>query len=436
MDNLKDKGVQIMRNRVTIALIGAATAACLALAGCSNGGTESGESGSAGGGGGSLEVYFNMTSGSPLNDAMDKIVKDFEQQTGATVDVVVDQAGYEDAIKVRLASGDIPDVFATHGWSVMRYSEFLEPLNDREWAQYVNKGLDASMRDAEGNIYAVPLQYTVAGIGVNFDVLKEAGVDPDGIKTWDDFNAAGEKIKAAGKTVIANSGKDGLAGNLINFMASGAFSDDELQGFLDGTFQSDTYSKLLDMIAQWSADGWFNADYVSASTDDVARSIAEGQSAFIFEQPDTLNTALTYNADANLGFIPYPNTQGEPYLVGGEGIQAYGVSKTSENKDLALQFVDFLAEPDNAAAVAAAAGSYTGLTDVTTDLGVLGDSYTKWMEDNSTPTLPFFDRAYLPSGMFDTMKATTDGVISGQTDTASALAQMESQFTSLYGQSN
>ncbi|MFC7579994.1 hypothetical protein ACFQWG_01970 [Schaalia naturae] len=74
-----------------------------------------------------------MTSGSPLNDAMDKIVKDFEQQTGATVDVVVDQAGYEDAIKVRLASGDIPDVFATHGWSVMRYSEFLEPLNDREW---------------------------------------------------------------------------------------------------------------------------------------------------------------------------------------------------------------------------------------------------------------------------------------------------------------
>ncbi|WP_303325426.1 ABC transporter substrate-binding protein, partial [Actinomyces radicidentis] len=282
----------------------AGISAALALAGCSNSG--SGGS-SASGSGDSIEVFFNMTSGSPVVEVTKEIITAFQTKTGVSVNATYDQAGYEDAIKVRLASGDIPDVFATHGWSVMRYSEFLEPLNDRPWAQSVNEGLNSSMLDSSGNLYAVPLQYTVAGIGVNLDLLESAGVDSTNIKTWDDFNAAAAKIAATGNAVIASSGKDGLAGNVVNFICSGAFTDAELSAFKAGTFESDAYKKVLDLIASWAENGWFNKDYASASTDDVSRAMAEGTAAFMLDQPDQLNTALSYKADANIGFIPYPD---------------------------------------------------------------------------------------------------------------------------------
>ncbi len=42
----------------------------------------------------------------------------------------------------------------THGWSVGRYSEFLEPLNERSWAENLNPALDSVMLDSDGTLYA------------------------------------------------------------------------------------------------------------------------------------------------------------------------------------------------------------------------------------------------------------------------------------------
>ena len=38
-------------------------------------------------------------------------------------------------MKTKMAANDLPDLWTTHGWSVNRYSEYLRPLNDREWAK-------------------------------------------------------------------------------------------------------------------------------------------------------------------------------------------------------------------------------------------------------------------------------------------------------------
>ncbi|TGR36879.1 extracellular solute-binding protein, partial [Mesorhizobium sp. M1C.F.Ca.ET.195.01.1.1] len=42
----------------------------------------------------------------------------------------------------------------------------------------------------------------------NLDLAKKAGVDPESIKTWDDFLAAVKKAKEAGVTPIMVGGKD------------------------------------------------------------------------------------------------------------------------------------------------------------------------------------------------------------------------------------
>lgn len=340
-------------------------------------------------------------------------------------------------MKVRMAAGNLPDVWTTHGWSVLRYGPFLEPLTDRSWATNVNKGLDESMRDSSGTLYALPIDYTVTGILTNFDVLEEAGVDADSIKTWDDFDAALAKVKEAGKTPLVSSGKDsGPAGDLANVIAANAFTDDQLKAFQDGTFDTDAYQKeVLDKIGGWAEKGYFNPDYVSASIDDMSKQLATGEAAFAGGQPSLLATSLTYNADANVGFIPFPSngTSGQ-YLVGGEGMAAFGVWKDSPRKEAALSFVDFLAEPENAEVLLTSYGSYSGLTNVTVDLGKLQPSYDQWVAPAELPTKPFFDRVYLPNGMWSTMVSSTDAVISQQATPAEGTKQMEDQFKTLFGQ--
>ncbi len=419
--------------RTTTGVVAVAATAAMALTACGGGADQSGSAG-----GGSLDVYLDMSQGSPVYAKMQELVAQFEEQSGTTIDLSIDGTeSYEKEMKVRLASSNVPDIFSTHGWSLLRYSPFLEPLTDQPWVGDVNKGLDSAMKDQDGNIYALPIEYTVTGLSVNFDVLDEAGVDPESIKTWDDFDAACAKVLAAGKTPIATSGKGSGAGNIADFIASGAFTADEQKSFTDGTFLGDQWTaKVLDLVQDWTDKGYFNPDYSSATDDDVARLFGQGDAAFAMRQPSALQAALTLNPDANIGFIPMPSATGDQYLVGGEGVNAYGVSKDSENKQAALDFLTFLAKPENASALAKATGTYSGLTTATPDLGTLQSSYDKWVAPEQIPTNPFFDRVYLPNGIWDTMIATTDSVITGQSTPEAATQQLADQYQTLYSQTS
>lgn len=420
-----------MMKRTIVLTATSLAALSLALGACS-GGAQSGESGSSSG---KLDLYLNMTTGSPAYTEMKTLVSDFEKKAGVSVNLTIDSADvYSKEMTVRMASNNMPDVISTHGWSVQRYSPYLEKLNDQPWMQYMNSGLDTAMKDADGNVYALPLEYTVTGISVNFDVLKEAGVDPDSLTTWGAFTDALAKVKATGKSPITCSGKISAPGNLADFIASGAFTQDQRQAFKTGDFQSDAWEKgVLDLAKEWSDSGYFNPDYASATADDMASQIGQGQAAFAFAQPTLLATALTVNPDANVGFIPLPSAIADPYLVGGEGVNAYGVSKDSPNKQEALKFLDFLAEPENASAMAQAIGSYSGLTNATPNLGTLQSSYDKWVKPGKLVTEPFFDRVYLPNGIWSTLITTTDSVITGQADPATATSNLKDQYTTLGG---
>ena len=68
-------------------------------------------------------------SGDTLN-AYKEVISGFEQETG--VKVTLDEYGddYESTMKTRMASNDLPDIFETHGWSLIRYKEYLTDLSE------------------------------------------------------------------------------------------------------------------------------------------------------------------------------------------------------------------------------------------------------------------------------------------------------------------
>lgn len=68
------------------------------------------------------------------------------------------------------------------------YSEFKDSFNPAKVA---------SVTDKNGDFIAAPWDIGPAGIFYRVDYFKKAGVDPESIKTWDDYVEAGKKIKEA-----------------------------------------------------------------------------------------------------------------------------------------------------------------------------------------------------------------------------------------------
>ncbi|GAA4686153.1 ABC transporter substrate-binding protein [Frondihabitans cladoniiphilus] len=412
--------------RVGALILTAATAAAL-LTGCS--------SGAGGSSGGTIQVETGFASGSDLLATFTKVTNAYEKShPGVKFNLIPSSTNYEQDLKVKLASHDVPDMWWTHGWSRDRYSKFLEPLQDQSWNKDVNPQLDAAMRTSSGAIYALPLDTDVAGILYNKSVLTKAGVDPESLTSWSAFDAAAAKIKATGVTPIEVSGKaNGPAGNLIDWIAPGKYTDAQLASLKAGTFAGSVYKPIVDQVESWRAAGYINPDYSSATQQDMSKALGAGQAAFIFQQNSVAADALTTSPDAQLGFLPVPSDTGKPYLIGGE-MNAFGISKTSSHLTELKAFLKYLAQPANDSALAKAAGSAAGLTTSTSDLGALQTSYDQFVVKDKTRLVPYFDRVYLPNGMWNTLVTTTDSVITGQAQPAEAVNQVGTDFKSLYGQ--
>lgn len=416
------------RARMTLLAAAGTATLGLVLAGCSGGG---GGDGGTDGGTAKLEMQTGLGAADPTLTVLKDITKTCTP-AGTTIDLVPMTNTYEADMKTRMASGDLPDIWSTHGWSLLRYSQFLEPLNTQPWAENFNKALAPAMENKDGQFFALPINTDVSGILYNKGTLHKAGVDPSTLTTWDAFTAALSRLKAAGVTPLSSSSKDSwMAGNVADFMASGAFSDADLEQFTKGTFVESGYKTMLDEVQTWAKAGDFNPDFSSITMDEIGRGLGSGKVGFVFVQNSLANTALQQSPDAKLGFMPIPAFTGSPYFVGGEGT-AYGAWNKGKHKKQALEYLDCLAKPENISKMAKALGSIPGLTDATTDMGPLQDSYESVVKPGTYPLHPYFDRVYLPNGMWDTMVTTTGAVISGQSQPSAATAQMKQQFASLY----
>lgn len=369
-------------------------------------------------------------------EALEAACREFENETGYTVDFQAPGSSYEELMKTKMSANELPDVFTTHGWSVARYSDYLMPVNDLEWAADINEQIKPVITNADGEIFVLPVDMDVAGIVCNVSVLDEAGVNPDEIKTWDDFGAACEKIKEAGKTPIHMGGKDNWTiGQYFDWAAPSFYITDEnnsqAQALKDGTFDTETWEKVAGLMDSWVKAGYFNEDVLTADYNSDMKALAEGTAAFCFYGNSSVVDAKNVNPDAKIGMMPIPaaSADDEPSLIAGEDIAA-GVWKDSKVKDQAVELLNYLAKPEVIKAIAESAGNKAGLNGVEVEVGEIGEYYDKYAD---VETFPYFDREYLPSGMWDVMCATGADILA-QKDGAveNAAMTMEQNFNDKY----
>lgn len=193
---------------VTATLLAAAMAT--SFAGCAGTpDTSSGTGGNAPAAGEPITVsYASYMVGAHVSAKAEKqVIDEFNALHEGKIKVVVEELPSDDAyvqkMKTLAASKALPDVIdgkqglrelAIKNGQAMDLIPLLEA--DPEWKKYVGDGAINYNIDTEGKLYSIANAKQIIGYFYNKELFKKAGVTP--AKTWDEFMANCEKLKASG----------------------------------------------------------------------------------------------------------------------------------------------------------------------------------------------------------------------------------------------
>jgi len=182
-------------------LLSLVTILTLVLAACST--KESGSGGKDADGKVTLTAWaWNVNVGA-LNDAMAEYQKDNPNVTIKVEDI--GRLDVYDKLSTGLAAGGagLPDIVLVEDDRIHGYVEafpkgFLN-LTEKKFDQHEGSfpPFKKELASVNGSFYAMPFDAGPGGMFYRRSLFEKAGVNPEDIKTWDDFLEAGKKIKEA-----------------------------------------------------------------------------------------------------------------------------------------------------------------------------------------------------------------------------------------------
>ncbi|MDK6291622.1 MULTISPECIES: ABC transporter substrate-binding protein [Aerococcus] len=327
----------------------------LSLAACGN---SSGEGDSAASDGPVEIEYWYPNADTQGGQTVTELINEFNESQDEVHVTGVFQSGMYQGLMQNLqtnaAAGQVPALVQI-GWS---YREYF--ANNFEYSQPQEIIDNLSTEDSsfitdkfEENIYSLatanddsqvglPYSLSVPVIYLNMDILNEAGVNKDDLKTWED-------IREAAQTISENTDHTGLYIQEAedNWNIQSMVESNGSQMLKDGkaAFADDkgkeTYQFYQDMVEEGSA--------IHASGED-------GQQAFIsgnigmWHQTIAQRTNVMNNANFEAVAIPSPAFEGEEINKPAGGSMLVVTAQDDDQQLAAWKFMKFLYEPDNIAA--------------------------------------------------------------------------------------
>jgi raffinose/stachyose/melibiose transport system substrate-binding protein len=339
--------------------------------------------------------------------------KDFAAANpGVTVDVqYLENEAYKAKLPTLLQSEERPNIIYSWGGGVMRAQDkagFLADVTPEvsAFADRFSAGA-AKAFQIDGKYVGAPNHLSEVVFFYNKDLVAQAGVNPDEIKTWDQFLAAVKQVKDAGITPIIVAGGEKWP---MHFYWSYLVMRIGGQGVLEaamagenGGFDAPAFveaGKKLKELADLEPfqEGWLATMHLPA-----AGMWGDGKGAFQLMGSWLLNTQRNNAADSvgippeKIGILSFPIVEGgkgKPTDTLG-GINGWLITEGSPKE--AIAFVDFLLTPKYQD-IAAEKGLY--IPSVVAATAKISDPLQKRMADDlaaSTWHQIFFDQDLGPS---------------------------------------
>jgi multiple sugar transport system substrate-binding protein len=254
-----------------------------------------------------------------------------------------------------LAAGTLPDVFTipfTDGKGLIAQHQIVNLDSRLRALPYVdkfNKNVLVNGQDADGKIWAVPTQAYGMSLTYNRTLFTQAGLDPDKPPTtWDEVKAdakiIADKTKMAGFAEMATENTGGWQLTTATYARGGRVETVGSDGKVTATVNNAATKAALQYLhdLRWNDNSMGSTlDYAWGS---INQAFAAGQIG-IFTGGSDLYTAMVQNnglkaADYGVTTIPLASDPNAGVLGGGT-LAAVNVNTTDDQRDAAVNFIDF-----------------------------------------------------------------------------------------------
>lgn len=265
-------------------------------------------------------LSINREGGIP--DLYRKTAADFEAANPGVkvaIEFMEDEA-FKQKLPTLLQSAESPDLFYSWGGGDLKQQAsqgFVKDISgniDQAWRSELSAGGLSALSDGT-RTFGVPEVSAGVVIWYNKDLAAKAGIDPETIKTWDDFIGQVQKVKAQGLTPIVVGGQDKwplhfyyamLALRIMGHEGIAASAAGENGGFnnADWIRAGTEFKKLIDTQP-------FQPGFMGVKYDQAAGLWGDGGAVFHLMGDWDLTTqkgAATKGGltDDQLGVIPFP----------------------------------------------------------------------------------------------------------------------------------
>ncbi|WP_025156282.1 ABC transporter substrate-binding protein [Leifsonia aquatica] len=370
-----------------VALLGAA------LAGCSSSGSSDGST--------TISLLAGGNDPASTKFAND-LAKGFEKENPkVTVKVETRPAGTDgdNLIKTRLSTGEMNDVFLYNSGSLFQAlhpDTQLQPLTDEAWVKDITDDFKKTVSTDKGT-YGAPTGTTFdGGIMYNKKVYAKLGLSVP--KTWDEFIANSEKIKAAGITPVITSYGDTWTSQLFvladfaNISAADPnWADDYTANKADAKYSKSPALAGFTHTQEVFDKKLMNEDYASLTNVNALKMLATGEGAQYPMITTVISNVLQSNPDQvnDIGYFAMPTESGDPHATVWEPGGAYIPKSTTGDKLTAAKKLVAFINSDAGCAIQNSAGTPAGPFAISTcklpsDAPALVQDELKYQEDGKT----------------------------------------------------
>lgn len=266
-----------------------------------------------------------------------------------------DDTEYWNAMKMRAAANQLPDVMFNKTFTLSRFKEYLVDISD---LKAVEDNKVASGYAVDDKILGIPLTMSSEYVYYWKDMFKEAGVEvPD---TWAELEEVSKKLQDYyGKDngdymAFAIGGKDEwttypFAEFMPSLISENGQNWNTMAGqdepFAEGTDVNTAFKKIDSLFSS----GVFGKDPLGLSNDQAYNLFATKQSSIIAAGARALKSFKdTAESTDELGtfYLPVRDDESEPFRTVTQGDLFLSVTSHCENPELAKAFVEFCFSED------------------------------------------------------------------------------------------
>lgn len=323
---------------------------------------------------GSLEIFSWWTNGGEA-DGLNALFELYRQQDPAVEIINATVAGgaginAKAVLKTRMLGGDPPDSFQVHGgselidtWVVPGYMEpITEMWRKNGWFDVYPQDL-IDMVTYQGEVYSVPVNVHRGNVlWYNVKVFADHGLEPP--KTFDEFFAVADKLKAAGVVPLSLASRDKwevthLFESILIGVGGADFYRELVSGGLPWT--DARVKESLETLKRMFA--YINEDHATMTWDQASAYVLQGTAAMNV-MGDWAKGYFTANGlvpDVDFGGIPSPGTEGIFMVV----TDTFGLPKNAPNRDNVLRWLELLGSAEGQTAFNPLKGSIPARVDTT-----------------------------------------------------------------------